>query len=93
MIQNDNSYKTLSLCSPGGEGEDEMRRVEEELEWRAKEPRMLQRLQQPNQQQPGQHQLYPYKRVPPPPPSAAATIGRRRREGRPETRAEAAARH
>ena len=59
------------LCSPGGEGEDEMRRVEEELERRAKEPRMLQRLQQP-QQQPGQQQLYPYKRAPPPPPSSAA---------------------
>ena len=54
------------LCSPGGEGE-EMRRVEEELERRAREPKMLKRLQQP---QAGQ-QLYPYKRAPPPPPTAA----------------------
>ena len=46
--------------------------MEEELERRAKEPRMLNRLQQPLQPPPptGQ-QLYPYKRAPPPPPPMA----------------------
>ena len=47
-----------------------MRRVEEELERRAKEPRILKRLQQPQPQSAGQ--LYPYKRAPPPPPMASA---------------------
>ena len=53
-----------------------MRRVEEELERRAKEPRMLKRLQQP-QQGHGQQQLYPYKRAPPPPPPPSSTAGQR----------------
>lgn len=53
------------LCSPSGDGE-EMIRIEQELERRAKEPRMIRRLQQP----PTTPQ-YPYKRIPPPPPNAA----------------------
>ena len=48
-----------------------MRRGEEELERRAKEPRMLKRLQQPQEQPGQQQQLYPYKRAPPPPPPSA----------------------
>ena len=53
------------LSSPSGDGE-EMSRMELELERRAKEPRMLRRLQQPQNTA-----QYPYKRPPPPPPSSA----------------------
>ena len=54
------------LSSPSGDGE-EMSRIEQELEKKAKDPTILRRIQQPQQSM-----QYPYKRVPPPPPDSGS---------------------